>query len=112
MPDNSTPCARREVSTVAPQALMLLNSPLAVEAAHAFAERVEHDAGKEPASQIQRAFELALQRPPDEFELAACERLLSRTQPRRTLPRAGEPQRIRVCGLTSRNSVIPWEMAG
>ena len=41
MPDNSTPCARREVSTVAPQALMLLNGSLAVDAAQAFAKRVE-----------------------------------------------------------------------
>jgi mono/diheme cytochrome c family protein len=77
LPDNSTPCARREVSTVAPQALTLLNSPLAIEAAHAFAKRVEGAAGNEPASQIQRAFELALQRPPDEFELETCETLLS-----------------------------------
>ena len=68
---------RREVSTVAPQALTLLNSPLAVEAARAFAKRVEDEAGNEPSSQIQRAFELALQRPPDEFELEACKLLLS-----------------------------------
>ncbi len=77
LPDNSTPCARCEVSTVAPQALTLLNSPLAVEAARAFAKRVENEAGKKPESQIQRAFELALQRPPDEFELEACQLLLS-----------------------------------
>jgi hypothetical protein len=77
LPDNSTPCARREVSTAAPQALTLLNSPLAVEAAQAFARRVEHEAGKEPASQVRRAFELALQRPPDEFELQASKQLLN-----------------------------------
>jgi hypothetical protein len=77
LPDNSTPCARREVSTVAPQALTLLNSPLAVEAAFAFAKRVESDAGKDPTSQVQRAFELALQRSPDEFELEACKLLVS-----------------------------------
>ncbi len=62
MPDNSTPCGRREVSTVAPQALMLLNSPLAVDAARAFAKRVAQEAGDDPARQVQRAFELALQR--------------------------------------------------
>jgi hypothetical protein len=78
LPDNSTPCARREVSAVAPQALTLLNSPLAVEAAQAFAKRVEHEAGKEPASRVQRAFQLALQRSPDEFELEACKSLLNK----------------------------------
>jgi hypothetical protein len=77
LPDNSTPCARREVSTVAPQALMLLNSPLSVEAARALAKRVESDAGGEPASQIRRAFELTLQRQPDELEANACSRLLN-----------------------------------
>lgn len=76
LPDNSTPCARREVSTVAPQALTLLNSPLAVEAARALAERVEREAGTEPANQVQRAFELTLQRRPDDFERRACSRLL------------------------------------
>jgi hypothetical protein len=77
LPDNSTPCARREVSTVAPQALTLLNSPLATEAARAFATRVQREAGAEPQRQVQRAFELALQRRPDESESAACQRLLS-----------------------------------
>ena len=37
LPDNSTSCPRRQVSTIAPQALMLLNSSLTTEAAHAFA---------------------------------------------------------------------------
>jgi hypothetical protein len=77
LPDNSTPCARREVSTVAPQALTLLNSPLAVEAARALAERVEREAGTEPANQVQRAFEMTLQRRPDDFEQRACSRLLA-----------------------------------
>lgn len=76
LPDNSTPCARREVSTVAPQALMLLNSPLAAEAVRAFAERVHRDAGDDPLRQVQRAFELALQRSPTADESAACQRLL------------------------------------
>jgi hypothetical protein len=56
---------------------MLLNSSLAVEASHALAERVEQDAGNDPALQVQRAFELALQRLPDESESSACQRLLT-----------------------------------
>jgi hypothetical protein len=82
LPDNSTPCACREVSTIAPQALMLLNSSLVAEASQALAARIERDAGKEPRPQVRRAFELTLQRPPDEVELAACVELVSN----RTLP--------------------------
>jgi mono/diheme cytochrome c family protein len=76
LPDNSTMCARREVSTIAPQALMLLNSSLSAEASLAFAQRVKRDAGQDPSRQVQRAFEIALQREPDPTESAACEQLL------------------------------------
>ena len=82
LPDNSTSCARRPVSTIAPQALMLLNGSLTADAAHAFAKRVEQEAGNERAHRVKRAFELALQRVPDHAEAAACERLLNR----RSLP--------------------------
>src|SRR5262249_24402358 len=68
LPANSTSCPRRPASTIAPQALMLLNSSLTAEAAHAFADRVEREAGKESAKQVKRAFELALQRGPDKTE--------------------------------------------
>ena len=76
LPGNSTSCPRRNRSTVAPQALSLLNSPLAVEAAKRFAERVARDAGDDPKAQVERAFSLALQREPADDELAACLRLL------------------------------------
>jgi hypothetical protein len=78
MPDNSTPCGRREVSTIAPQALMLLNGSLAADAARAFAKRVKHDVGDDPTQQVQRAFELALQRSADEAELAVSRTLLAK----------------------------------
>ena len=72
LPDNSLSCARRNVSTVAPQALTLLNSPFATEMADAFSQRVQREAGDEPAAQIERAFALAFQRPPDAGERASC----------------------------------------
>jgi hypothetical protein len=78
LPDNSTPCARREASTVAPQAHMLLNGQLTLDAADAFAKRVAKEAGPKPDQHVRCAFELALQRPPDEAEAAACEQLLLR----------------------------------
>jgi len=77
LPDNSTPCARRNVSTVAPQALSLLNSALATDAARAFAERIKKTAVEDHSEQVRAAFRLALQRAPDEAEAAACGRLLT-----------------------------------
>lgn len=60
--------------TVAPQALSLLNSPLAVEAARPFAGRVHAWVGDVPVRQIERAFQLALRRRPGNAELEACGR--------------------------------------
>ena len=71
-PDNALSCPCRTVSTVAPQALTLLNSPFATEMANAFADRIRREAGDDPAAQIDRAFALALQRPPDADERARC----------------------------------------
>ncbi len=75
LPENSASCARRNESTVAPQALSLLNSPLAVEAAQRFSRRVRSEAGESPVRQIERAFQLALQRGPEKPELEACLRM-------------------------------------
>jgi hypothetical protein len=61
---------------------MLLNSSLTADASRAFAKRVEREAGKEPAKQVRRAFELALEREPDKLESDACEQLLTK----RSLP--------------------------
>ncbi|MDX1950785.1 MAG: DUF1553 domain-containing protein [Verrucomicrobiota bacterium] len=76
LPDNSTSCARRNESVVAPQALSLLNSPFAVETATAFAARVEREAGSLPKNQVQRVFEIAFQRSPKIQELETCTQFL------------------------------------
>ena len=72
LPENSTSCARRDSSIVAPQALSLLNSPLAVTMAGALAERVRL-AGGDPVSS---AFQFALQREPIDIERARAARLM------------------------------------
>ena len=72
LPDNALSCPRRNVSTVAPQALTLLNSAFAMQMATALADRLQREAGDDPAAQINRAFALALQRAPDADERAAC----------------------------------------
>lgn len=78
LPDNSTPCALRESSTSAPQALMLLNDAVAIEAAQALATRVEREAEGDLPQQISRIFAIALQRRPDEVEVEACRRQLAK----------------------------------
>jgi hypothetical protein len=63
-PDTITSCARRNRSTIAPQALILMNNAFVTMEARFFAERLEREAGRDPAKQVERAFELALARPP------------------------------------------------
>lgn len=76
LPENSLSCAQRNISTVAPQALNLLNSEFSNDMAQAFASRVTKEAGNEPSAQITRAFKLALQREPSEFEFGRCIKFL------------------------------------
>ena len=77
LPDNAVSCARRTTSTVAPQALTLLNNPFFVESATAFAKRVEKMAHT-PDAQVQAAFSLALQRTPDPTEQKLCRQFLDK----------------------------------
>ena len=70
LPENATSCARRTVSTVAPQALTLLNAPETQKIAEAFAQRINRAVCAEPALEIECAFRLALQRNPTGVERA------------------------------------------
>lgn len=72
LPDNNLSCGRRIVSTVAPQALTLLNSPFAAEIAESFAERIQRESEPTGESRVERAFALAFQRPPDAIERTDC----------------------------------------
>jgi hypothetical protein len=67
-PDMIGSCARRNSSTTAPQALLMMNNAMVrLHAAH-FAERLVREAGPEVAAQIDRAFEIALSRLPTDAE--------------------------------------------
>jgi hypothetical protein len=68
MPDTHEPCARRQVTTTAPQALMLLNGELVLRSAQSFAGRLLKEAGTNSAAQVERAYRLAFSRPPDAAE--------------------------------------------
>ncbi|MCA9192543.1 MAG: PSD1 domain-containing protein [Planctomycetales bacterium] len=72
-PASELSCELRDESTVAPQALTLINSPLAYNRALAMAERLLHeeDSRDEPGV-IRRAFALAYSRQPSADELEGC----------------------------------------
>jgi mono/diheme cytochrome c family protein len=59
---------RRNRTTIAPQALILMNNPMVLFQAGRFADRVKREAGDDRARQVARAIELALGRPADAVE--------------------------------------------
>jgi len=67
-PDSAASCARRERSTVAPQALAMMNSEFTNTQAKRFADRIRKQAGDDPAAAINAAWQLALARPPRDQE--------------------------------------------
>src|SRR5436189_83387 len=68
-PDAQASCGRRENTTVAPQALALLNDTFVRARAMDFARRVEKEAGAETEARVRRAWRLALGREPSTDEL-------------------------------------------
>jgi hypothetical protein len=77
-PDTNASCARRVSTTIAPQALSLLNGKLARDAARAFAKRLEQECGDPHNVKIERAYVLALGRPPEDVERRLAREFLSR----------------------------------
>ena len=67
-PDTNASCPRRAVTTIAPQALTLLNSRLANDSARAFAARIAAEAGPDRDSQVELAYQIAFARKPDTDE--------------------------------------------
>ena len=71
-PDTATSCARRDVSTVAPQALTLMNGPFNLDQANKFSARLKKEAGDSPEAQVDRGWQLAFARPPAADERASA----------------------------------------
>lgn len=69
-PITVVPAPMRSSSIVSPQALALLNNQFVLEQAGFLAERITREAGTEAPAQINRAFQLTLNRAPNEKELA------------------------------------------
>lgn len=79
--DTVTSSPRRQVTTVAPQALTLFNGEFVNGQAGRFAERLEREAGDDPARQVEWAYRLALTRPPSASERSAALEFLNRAGP-------------------------------
>jgi hypothetical protein len=70
LPDQNVTAAARNVSTVPTQALTLMNNPFVLRQAGLFAERLQKEAPNDVAARIERAYRIALSRPPTEEEAA------------------------------------------
>jgi hypothetical protein len=77
-PSSEESCQQRVVSTVAPQALTLLNGEFMHEQARAMAERISRDAPIDEGARIERAYRLALSRLPSPAERVAVLQFLAR----------------------------------
>jgi uncharacterized protein DUF1553/uncharacterized protein DUF1549/cytochrome c len=77
-PDLVSSCPKRNTTTVAPQALQLLNNKFVMGQSTLFAERLRNEVGKDSAEQIRRAFRLAYGRPPDVVELETSQTFLKK----------------------------------
>ena len=78
VPDRNETCARRHVTTNAPQALSLLNSQITRDMARSLARRVLEDSGRDANSAVERAMFLALGRAPDAQERQTLAKFVKR----------------------------------
>jgi hypothetical protein len=83
----SESCSRRSITTVAPQALTLLNGELTAAESRRLAARVIELAGPDPGRQIAKAFSLVLQREPTASETEKARRLFEGRTPTGALER-------------------------
>ena len=91
-PDAQASCGRRENTTVAPQALALLNDKFVRARALDFAERVGKEAGPEPEAQVRLAWRLALGREPSNGELQSGTAFLNAQLRQRSAREPDEPK--------------------
>ncbi len=78
MPDTHETCGRRNVTTTAPQALLLLNDALTLEWAAAFASRARAAATESLESQVEESYRIAYARRPGAEEKAEAAAFLKR----------------------------------
>ncbi len=80
LPDTTTSCEQRNVSTIPTQALTLLNSEFMNEQARLLSERLKREAGDQLEKQIDLGYRLTLGRPPLAEELSQSVKFVLRHQ--------------------------------
>ena len=80
-PDMHEACGCRTKTTIAPQALMLLNSGLIVDAAKQLSSRSKIEAGSaDPAARIGKAWQITFGRPANDHEIQAAMKFVTTQQ--------------------------------
>ncbi len=113
LPPMSPNCVERNVSTVAPQALNLLNNEMIQQLAGFFAERVKKEAGSDPQKQIERAYWIALSRPPSEEERRTCLEVLNQLgQSASVSAKFGADTRVAAVAASNANDSVSYRRPG
>ena len=100
-PDAAVTCGRRSTTTVAPQALALLNDAFFRARSADFARRLLAEGGTKPDGWVDCGFRLVASRPPNDGERAACVEFIRRQMERRGSREASQaPEAIRMHALT------------
>ncbi|WP_373649463.1 DUF1553 domain-containing protein [Schlesneria sp. DSM 10557] len=101
--ETTLPCGQRDVSTVAPQALALMNNEFVHEQSRLLAKRIEGLAGPDDQARIQAAWQTTLGRLPSPTEIAAAQAHLTKQLERFShlpKPKMTEPVDIPQRGVT------------
>ena len=104
--DSST--SKRTVTTVAPQALILLNSDFMEQQSAAMADRVLRETGNDPAAQIAAAYRLALGRAPTAGELQVAAAFLTREAARWQEMAKSHPELVRPAETKPSSRILGW----
>jgi hypothetical protein len=99
-PDAQTSCGRRVPTTVAPQALALLNDRFIRARAEDLASRLAREAGEDTAAQVRLGWRLALGREPSAVELKSGVEFIQTQIAQRSTREPGKPEGPRKLALT------------
>jgi uncharacterized protein DUF1553 len=100
-PEAAVSCGRRNITTVAPQALALLNDTFLRDRAADLARRLMAEGGPGPEDWVARGFELALSRPPNSAERSASVQFIETRIGRRSArDKSRSPDEHRLRALT------------
>ena len=110
-PDPSTTSPRRDQTTVAPQALFLMNHPFVIEIARSMLARPDVAVRSDPRSKVNRLFELVYGRPASEEEFMTIRRVPRGTTDRYQAlavsgPGDSDGQRICLCRLMAERPIV------